>query len=298
MNSQKLKSLLVGESSFRRFFRSGILLTALIYISFVMFAYLCSDGIIFQPQKTSYNDGPHIIKVKTGDGELISALYLQNPGAVFTFLYSHGNAEDLGNIRPILEQIRNKGYSVFAYDYRGYGTSRGLPSEANVYKDADAAYRYLTEHLKVPPNRIIAFGRSLGGAPAIYLASKEHVAALIVEGFFVTAYRVMTRFPLVPFDKFRNIHRIGKVQCPLLVIHGANDAVVPLWHGRRLFEEAGGPKLCLWVKGAGHNNVLQVAGPRYWHQIEELLKSANLELSLQKPLVKEGPNQPHSKAGR
>ena len=80
---------------------------------------------------------------------------------------SHGNAEDLGHIMPFLKRFHDQGFAIFSYDYHGYGTSTGKPSEKNVYADSDAAYHYLTTELRVSPNHIIVYGRSLGAALAI-----------------------------------------------------------------------------------------------------------------------------------
>src|SRR5688500_20181664 len=98
---------------------------------------------------------------------------------------------------PTLETLRSMGFKVFAYDYSGYGTSSGTASEANSYRDAEAAYNYLVNDLKVAAKQIIVLGRSLGGAVAVDLAHKKQIGGLIVESSFVSAYRVMTRVPLI-----------------------------------------------------------------------------------------------------
>jgi fermentation-respiration switch protein FrsA (DUF1100 family) len=168
-----------------------------------------------------------------------------------------------------MEMFADRGFSVLVYDYRGYGTSSGMPSEKNAYKDIEAAYGYLVGQMQCPPSRIIAMGRSVGAAVAMHLACRKKLAGLILEGPFVTAFRVVTYIPLLPFDKFRNVDKIKKAQCPVLVIHGRDDSVVPFWHGEKLFKTANEPKLNLWVDGAGHNDVLTVAGNRYWAVIED-----------------------------
>lgn len=222
-----------------------------------------SDRIIFQPPQTDYRDTSTTLKLKSRDGVQISAVYLPNPQATHTILFSHGNAEDLGTLAPALEDTRTMGFSVFAYDYHGYGTSGGKANEKNAYEDHEAAYDYLTKVLGVPADRIIAHGRSLGGAMAIDLASRKPLAGLIVESSFLSAFRVVTGYPIFPFDKFRNIDRIRQVRCPVLIIHGREDEVIPFWHGARLFELANAPKMNLWVDAAGHNNLEPVAGNQY-----------------------------------
>ena len=226
--------------------------------------------MIFLPPVATYRDGDEVIKVRTADGVVLSAIYLANPSAAHTLLYSHGNAEDLGGVRPVLLRLREIGFSVLAYDYRGYGTSDGRPSEPGAYADIDAAYGYLTSSLGTAPARIIVYGRSVGSGPAIDLALRQPVGGLVVESGFTTAFRVLTRIPLLPFDKFRNIDKIGGVRCPVLVMHGRADEIVPLSHGQALWRAAPEPKRFLWADGAGHNDFWLVAEPRAARALAEL----------------------------
>jgi fermentation-respiration switch protein FrsA (DUF1100 family) len=169
------------------------------------------------------------------------------------------NAEDLGDLRPLLERLNVWGFSLFAYDYRGYGTSQGKPGERHVYRDAEAAYDYLTQQLQVPPEQIIVYGRSVGGGAATELASHHPVAGLILESAFTSAFRVIVPLPLLPFDKFPNLAKLKKVRCPILVMHGQADQIIPINHGYRLYAAAPEPKLSLWVEAAGHNDFHWVA---------------------------------------
>jgi fermentation-respiration switch protein FrsA (DUF1100 family) len=235
-----------------------------------------SERIIFQPPQTDYRDTSATVKFKSRDGVEISAAYLLNPQATHTILFSHGNAEDLGTLAFELEDMKAMGFSVFAYDYHGYGTSGGKATEQNAYEDHDAAYLYLTQVLHVPADRIIAHGRSLGGALAIDLASRKPLAGLIVESSFLSAFRVLTVYPIFPFDKFRNLDKIKQVRCPVLIIHGREDEVIPFWHGARLFELANAPKVNFWVDGAGHNNLKPVAGAQYVRVLESFRDSLNI----------------------
>jgi fermentation-respiration switch protein FrsA (DUF1100 family) len=263
------KSCMLSRTPFRQFLVPEIFLlrvalsAALVYATVAACAWLISDRMIFLPPPPSYRDTPDILKVPTADGERIAAVYLPNPGATYTLLLSHGNAEDLGWVLPSLPPIPVLGFGLFAYDYRGYGLSEGRPSEQHVYADIDAAYDYLTRELRVPAARIILYGRSLGAGAAVDLAARQSVGGLILESPFLAAFRVLTRIPLFPFDKFRNVDKIGRVRCPVLVMHGEADEIVPLWHGQRLFERAPGPKMLVVIPGAHHNDFMQVAGARY-----------------------------------
>jgi abhydrolase domain-containing protein 17 len=232
----------------------------LVYTLFALYIFFRADSMIFLPQSASYQDTKNILKLPVSDTEKISAIYLPNPQSAYTVLFIHGNAEDLGDVRPWLERLHSWGFSVFAYDYRGYGTSDGTPSEQNAYQDADAAFTYLTHTLKTPPERIIVYGRSLGGGSATEIASRYAVAGLILESSFTSAFRVVLPFPILPFDKFSNLDKLRKVRCPVLVMHGQADQIIPIKHGQNLYEAAPEPKMSLWVAEAGHNDFTEVAG--------------------------------------
>jgi alpha-beta hydrolase superfamily lysophospholipase len=189
----------------------ALAIAGLLYALAGLLVYLCADRLIFLPPPSSYRDTPAIVKLAGPGGGAISAVHLVNPAAEYTILYSHGNAEDLGMIAPILARLRDWGFSVLAYDYPGYGTSAGLASERGVYAAANAAFRHLTERAGVPAERIIAYGRSVGSGPAVELARRERLAGLVVESGFATAFRVMVPIPVLPFDRFRNIDKIARV---------------------------------------------------------------------------------------
>jgi abhydrolase domain-containing protein 17 len=259
MPRSQLNQLLIGEPSWRRLIASVLF----IYSFFALYVFFRADSMIFLPQPASYQDSNHILKIPVTNQEKISAFYWPKRQAKYTLLYIHGNAEDLGNIQPTVENLYKKGFSIFAYDYRGYGTSDGQPSEKGAYQDAEAAYSYLTQQLKVPPDRIIVYGRSVGGGSAVELATHHRLAGLILESTFTSTFRVVVPIPLLPFDKFANLDKIPQVRCPVLVMHGDADAVIPFQHGQKLYEAAPNPKLHLWVEDAGHNNFAAIAGDRY-----------------------------------
>ncbi len=259
MPKSQLKQLLIGELSWPRLIGSLLF----IYGFFAVYVFFRADSMIFLPQPASYQDNGEILKLPVTDREKISAIYIPNPKATYTLLYIHGNAEDLGDIRPVLDRLHGSGFSIFAYDYRGYGTSDGQPSEKNAYQDAEAAYAYLTQQLKVPSDRMIVYGRSVGGGSAVELATRHDLAGLILESTFTSVFRVVVPIPLLPFDKFANLDKIPQVRCPVMVMHGEADSIIPFQQGQKLYEAAPNPKLSLWVEGADHNNFTWVAGDRY-----------------------------------
>ena len=150
-----------------------LLVLAALYLGLLLIALFLSDSMIFLPHPSSYKDSPEVLKITTAGGKKISAVYLPNPSAKFTLLVSHGNAEDLGDDRDWLGNLQHAGFNVFAYDYEGYGTSEGKPTEKAIYEDAAAAYDFLAVDLKTPPESIVIFGRSVGTGPATYYRVKE-----------------------------------------------------------------------------------------------------------------------------
>ncbi len=263
MDRQKLKRLLIGKLIFKRFVRTVVLTLVGFYLALFCYAFFFTEQTIFHPSPASYRDNERILKLPSGEGTAISAVYLPTPSARYTLLYSHGNGEDIGQLRSMFTKLQGMGFSVLAYDYHGYGTSPGRPTEANAYRDEEAAYDYLIKTRGVPAKRIIAIGHSLGSAMAIDLASRRPLGGLIIESAFVSADRIVTTIPLLPFDKFQNLAKISQVHCPVLVMHGKQDRTVPFWHGERLFAAANEPKRALWIEDAGHNDLFDTAGPRY-----------------------------------
>lgn len=267
----KLKALLIGDFTWGRVTRSLILIPAFVILGLVSIAVFFPDQAIFRPQASSYRDSKDILKITSGGGQTISVKYYENPKAEYTILFSHGNAEDIGLIEPFIKRLRRLGFNVLTYDYQGYGTSSGSPSETNSYKDLDAAFEYLVAEKRISPDKIILHGRSLGGGVAVDLAARKEVAGLILESTFTSAFRVLTRYPILPFDKFESIKKIDKVKCPVLVIHGTDDWTIPFHHGESLFAAANEPKYSVWIEGANHNDLFYTAEERYLKGVSDFV---------------------------
>ncbi len=228
------------------------------------------------------NYGLHVedVWISTQDHVRLNAYYLPNPKSSKALLWFHGNAENIGYGLGHLKFLAGLGVNILALDYRGYGRSEGAPDEAGIYRDADAAYDYLvgTRHLR--PENIILYGHSLGGAVAIDLASRRQCGGLIVESSFTSARemaRRMFRIPLleyVPKSRFDSLRKIADVKAPVLVAHGTRDPVIPFSMGQRLFEAAPQPKAFFPVEGAGHDDILDVAGERYLERLQTFLAAS------------------------
>ncbi len=239
----------------------------MIYFLLNLYAWLISDKLLFLPRESSYRHLPYEVRIETGDGDQITAVYLKHPRPKCTLLLSHGNAEDLGNVVPFMQQFHERGCSVLMYDYRGYGTSDGHPSTANAKKDVTAAYEWLVHEMRVDPKTIVSHGRSLGGGVAVWLAANRTVGGVITEISFASAFRVKTRRKLLLFDKFDSLRSIRNVNCPVLVIHGTDDEIIPLWHGQRVYDAAPEPKRHLWIEGGRHNNYAYVEEENYFDTV-------------------------------
>ena len=223
------------------------------------------SSLVFQPPKLTYiNDKrDNLIYLATKKGAKIPALYIDRRAQV-TVLFSHGNAEDLGLIHESFMQFTKElNVNLLAYEYEGYGRSSGFASEHGCYDDIDAAYGFLVECLHQLPQNILVYGRSLGSGPSCYLAERlsrdgVRLGGLVLQSPLLSVYRVAFNFRFtLPGDMFPNVDRMANMACPVLIIHGTRDEIVPFWNGEMLFLET---PVCwrarpMWIDGAGHNNI-------------------------------------------
>lgn len=245
-----------------------LLIVLLAYAGLALFGCAGSDRLIFQPRPVSYGaDLPGLQSIVAPDGVQLALLHLPHPAAQNTIFYFHGNAEDLGDIAPTLRRLHADGFAVLAFDYRGYGRSGGRPSEQAVYADARTVLAFARDHLGIESKRCILLGRSVGSGPAVELAAHTDVAGLVLVSPFMSAFRVMTRVKLLPFDRFDNLAMIRNVHCPVLIFHGKADRVVPFAHGEKLFAAAAEPKRHVWFDRVGHNDIYEVAGEEIVREI-------------------------------
>ena len=234
-------------------------------------------SLVFQPPPTKRRSSMASLILRTKDGNQISARYL-NGNFKYTLLMSHGNAEDLPRVEEWVDRIfapRIKA-NVMLYEYSGYGDSEVEPCESYVYSDCEAALWFLTGCLKIPLEHIIVYGRSLGSGPSCYLAEKyPNLSGLILQTPLTSVYRVMVDFRFtLPGDMFPNIDRMKHIQCPVLVIHGTRDEIVPTEHAEQLIAACPhGNKSIFLVEGAGHNNIESVAGPPLFQVIQNFIDS-------------------------
>ena len=246
----------------------------LLYVIGGLLACMIAERLIFQPQTSSYGaDLPRLRSVPAADGTPLAVLHLSNPSARRTILYFHGNAEDLGDNLPLLRAFHAAGFAVLAFDYRGYGRSSGRATEKNVYADTQAVLAFARAQLGLKTEQCVVVGRSVGSGPAVELASRERMAGLVLISPFMSAFRVVTRVKLLPFDRFDNLAKISRVRCPVLIFHGQADEVISWAHGERLFAAAAEPKRSVWLDGAQYNDLFVVAGDRVLREIASWAKT-------------------------
>ena len=186
-----------------------------------------------------------------------------NRNAKYTVILSHGNAEDIYLVETWLQTYFLKQVDVNAvvYEYTGFGESNGrLPGDTSLYEDIETVYLYLTENLNISPDHIILYGRSIGSGPSSFLAEKYPVAGVILHSGLMSALRVVFNLRwTLPFDKFPNIDRMPNIECPVYVIHGKRDEIVPFYHAQELYRATKHKYPPYYVDGAGHNNVEKFA---------------------------------------
>ena len=221
--------------------------------------------------------GAQDVTITTADGVQIHGWWFPVDGCSRATLFLHGNG---GNVTHRVDHalaIKQAGSSILIIDYRGYGKSRGQPSETGVYLDAGAAYAWLTGS-GFPPHSIILHGESLGTAVATELASRRACAMLVLESPFTSlSAMAAAAVPLLgpAFVRgFDTVSRIQKIGVPKLIIHGEDDEIVPFSQGQAVFNAAREPKTFWPVKRAGHNDLLYWAGAEYITRLREFYNLA------------------------
>jgi fermentation-respiration switch protein FrsA (DUF1100 family) len=220
------------------------------------------------------------IFLRTPDDLRLHAWYAPAAPGAPVILHCHGNGGNISHRVGLMAAFRRLGLGVFLFDYRGYGLSQGIPSEAGIYQDARAAYRCLVDELQILPGQIVITGHSLGGVVAAALAAEVPARALILESTF-THLGDMARchygwLPTCRFwaDKFNAGKWLANVTIPKLFVHGARDAIVPYKLGKKLFDQAPEPKIFHQVAEAGHNDLHEVGGEDYFLALKRFIETA------------------------
>jgi fermentation-respiration switch protein FrsA (DUF1100 family) len=305
-----LKTLWTSNNPLLRILRVGAAIATVVVLLIVTF----EDKLIYFPQRypegfwkeaetsgrnpAGVVDGATVPRIddcrfKTADGLQLHGWYcepvrkredgFEPVPTEIVLLWFHGNAGNLSHRYDMIRRLIAMPVSIFIVDYRGYGRSEGKPNESGLYLDGRAAWDYLTAERSVAPERIIVFGKSLGGAVAIDLtASLEgdgvKPAGLIVQSSFTSAAdmaaTILPLFPRVLLQtKMDSVSKIANISCPKLFIHSAADDVVPYKLGLKLYDAAPAPKEFYEVKNSDHNSTYIVGGQAYLDAIRRFVKS-------------------------
>lgn len=227
--------------------------------------------------------GAEAVRLATADGVVLQAWFLPAAGRAprFTAVIFNGNAGHRGHRAELARALSARGMAVLLFDYRGYAGNPGTPSEEGLALDARAARDYLTTRSDVDPRRLVYFGESLGAAVALELAVAHPPAGLILRSPFTSlAEAGRFHYPVLPVrlllrDRYPSIDRVSALRCPLLVIAGSDDTIVPVEQSRRLHDAATAarvPSALEIVEGADHNDLELLAGDELLRAVDAFLQ--------------------------
>lgn len=244
--------------------------------------YFAQPGMIFYPQRglaenpRQWGLGYEDVTFATADGVLLHGWYIPAPGARRVLLFFHGNAGNISHRGDSIAIFHRLGLDVFIIDYRGYGRSEGKPSEHGLYADAAAAWDFLTRTRHIPPEDIVIFGRSLGGAVAAQLAAQVQPGALILESTFSSArdvahdlFPLLSRLVVLRYE-FDTVKHLRTIRSRVLVLHSPDDDIMPFSLGEQVYRSARQPKQFVRLQG-DHNTGFLLSQPDYEKALRDFL---------------------------
>lgn len=217
----------------------------------------------------------------TSDGVKLHGWFFAAPesGAPL-MIWFHGNAGNVTNRGEIAAQLAARGISVFVFDWRGFGRSEGRATESGLYRDATAAYEYATQTFK--PSAVAAYGESLGGPYAAYVARRHRVKAVVIENSFPSlkdlANALYAPIPLgwTAPRAMATTRWLNEAGAPVLVMHGRRDGVIPFRLGQALYDGLRVKKTMFVSETAGHSEIPSVEGARYYDAVAGFIKSGGV----------------------
>ena len=214
--------------------------------------------------------GSQEVSVAVEGGLVLRGLHREAGPGQPTFVVFHGNG---GHDARKLHVFADRGWGTLIVPHRGFSGNPGRPSQAALIDDAGRVLDVATGPLGLQPGRIVLYGESLGSGVAIRVAAKGAWRAVVLEAPFATVEdRAAELFSWLPVrrllrDRWRSVDHVGEVERPLLILHGDADEIMPIAHGRRLFDAATEPKRAVWMRGGGH----QLPPERVADEIAEFL---------------------------
>ncbi|MDF1544894.1 MAG: alpha/beta hydrolase [bacterium] len=259
-----------------------LVLAGYVYFGQSRLVFFPGKELVIQPDEVglSYED----VYLASANGKKIHGWYFPPDDSSLEFpvvLFCHGNAGNISHRLETAQLIHSLGAGLLMFDYQGYGRSEGEPSESGIYADSRSCYDWLIKEKSITADRVVPFGRSLGGAPAVQLAESVDCRGLVVESSFTSAKgmgRVM--FPFLPVSLLikyglNSLARIENVNCKLLITHSRTDEIIPYEMGQQLFEAAREPKRFVELSG-GHNDLAYFRNPDYLEALRWILSEQSV----------------------
>ena len=232
-----------------------------------LLAFLLINRFMFHPVKGGYDrtmDG--YVDIGT-NGVAVAARVIGPAKGRKVVMYCHGNAEDMTAIDGRFDALVDDGYTIATFDYPGYGLSDGSPDEKGCYRNAHRLYDWLVHERGFVAKDVIVVGFSIGTGVATELAASREVGGLWLEAPYLSAPRVVTRIRLLLVDPFPSYDWIQAVKCPIVMLHGTADSVIPYSQGRKLYDLAPQPKRFIPVEDAGHTDIIDALGKSRYQEM-------------------------------
>lgn len=218
------------------------------------------------------------LRIPTVDGETLHGWWLEHPEPRAQVIFWHGNGGNLSLWMDVVVELRRRGFSVLAVDYRGYGLSSGRPSERGIYRDAEAAVREFERRFDRPGVPVVYWGRSIGAPVAASTIAIKRPDAVVLESPMPNARAVIRNNPVLLFFSlfssytFATSRFIERYDGPLLVVHGDRDSIVPYSAGQQVFRDAAAARgVFVTIAGADHNDLHVVRPDLYWQAIDRFI---------------------------
>jgi len=223
------------------------------YLVVLVFIYFYQRNLLYHPSENNYQNDEIKFEYEEVNIEVENEIKLKSwlinkdLKKLKTLLIFHGNAGDLSNRIYKLNELNKLEINILLISWRGFSGNKGSPTEKNLYKDAEAAIKWLNKK-NVSNNQIILYGESLGTGVAVEMANKDDFNSIILESPFTSIENsAKIYYPYLPVkyllkDRYDSISKINMVKSPIMIMHGEKDDVVPFSMGKKLFEKANSPK--------------------------------------------------------
>lgn len=265
-----------------------LLIIVVAYLVIVLIFYFAQDLFFFHPEKLPKNFRYKYpfpfeeVNFEMEDGGLVNGLHFKVPNAKGVVFYFKGNSRSIKGWGKFARDFLGKGYDFFVVDYRGFGKSRGRRTETILYNDSQQVYKWLTKQYE--EENIVIYGRSMGSGIATRIASWNEPKMLILDSPYYSFFHQVMRYGfLLPIKiilkyKIRTDRFIKKVHCPIFLIHGTRDRLIPFNFSKRLLALAPSRTKLYPIEGGGHNNLPDY--PEYHEILYDILHDEALFLSL------------------